>query len=77
MFVGSHSTIMYGVKLGDNVIVGSNTLVNKDFKPNSVYAGIPARYICSLEEFLDKRKPGTYSSVKRNQVITSDEIEAA
>ena len=34
-----------GVKLGDNVIVGANTLVNKNFESNIIIAGIPAQVI--------------------------------
>lgn len=36
------------------MIVGANTLVNKDLEPDAVYAGIPAKKICSFDEFLKK-----------------------
>lgn len=54
VFVGYGTTIMYGVKTGDNIIIGANTLVNKDLESNSVYAGVPAKRICSIDEFKNK-----------------------
>jgi len=35
------------VIIGDNVIIGANTVVTKDLKSNTVYGGVPARYIKS------------------------------
>lgn len=53
-FIGAHSTILPGVTIGPNSIIGACSLVRKDVEPNSVYAGIPARRICSLEEYAEK-----------------------
>lgn len=55
VFVGHGATILCGVTIGDNVIIGSNSLVNRDIPSNSVYAGNPARYICSFDEYREKR----------------------
>lgn len=47
-WVCNSSTICGGTMLPDYTIVGSNSLVNKDFStvpPNSLIAGIPARFI--------------------------------
>ena len=55
VFVGTNSTILKGVSIGDNVIIGANSLVNKDLKSDSVYAGVPVKYIMSIEEYYDKR----------------------
>lgn len=56
VFVGSRTVILYNTKIGSNVIIGSNSLVNKDIPDNSVYAGIPARYICSFDEYVNKAR---------------------
>ena len=56
VFIGADSIVLPNVKVGNNVIVGANSTVTKDLKENSVYAGNPARYICSLEEYLDKHR---------------------
>ena len=53
-FIGTRSTILPGVTIGPNSIVGAGSLVRKDVEPNSVYAGVPARRICSLEEYAEK-----------------------
>lgn len=56
VFVGANSTILADVHIGSNTIIGAGTLVNKDLKGGYVYAGVPARIICSFDEFVDKRR---------------------
>lgn len=51
VYIGENAYIMPGVKIGSNIIIGSYSFVNKDLPDNSVFAGIPARKISSLEEF--------------------------
>ena len=47
---------MPGVKIGDNVIIGAGSVVNRDIPSNSVAAGVPCKVICSLEEYKEKHK---------------------
>ena len=54
VYIGTGCIILPGVTIGDNVIIGAGSIVTKDCKSNSVYAGIPARYIKSLEEYREK-----------------------
>lgn len=54
VFIGSGTRILYNTRIGSNVIIGSDSLVNKDIPDNSVYAGVPARYICSFDEYVKK-----------------------
>lgn len=54
VFIGYGCTILPGSVIGDNVIVGANTVVKGSLNSNSVYAGVPARYICSLDEYKQK-----------------------
>lgn len=77
VFVGAYSTVLYGVRIGENVIVGSNSLVNKDLEPNGVYAGVLARRICSFDEFVSKRRKMKGATLKINQHISKKEIENA
>ncbi|MBO6266418.1 MAG: hypothetical protein J6M57_10490 [Acidaminococcaceae bacterium] len=56
VFIGAGTRILYGTRIGTNVIIGAQSLVNKDVPDNSVYAGVPARYICSFDEYVDKQK---------------------
>ena len=43
--VGSSSTIMCGVTIGENAIVGAGSVVTKDVPPDAVVAGVPAKII--------------------------------
>lgn len=52
--IGSHSIVMPRVTVGENTIVGAQSFVNKDLPPNQVWAGSPARFIMTLEEYLEK-----------------------
>jgi acetyltransferase-like isoleucine patch superfamily enzyme len=46
-FIGANAIIMAGVKIGDEVIVGSGAIVTKDVPPNSIVVGNPAKVIKS------------------------------
>lgn len=43
--IGSSSTIMCGITIGENAIVGAGAVVTKDVPPNSIVAGVPAKVI--------------------------------
>lgn len=54
VFIGMNSILLPGITVGPNSIVGSGSVVTKDVPPNVVYAGNPAHYICSIEEYSTK-----------------------
>ncbi len=41
--IGSHSTIMPGVKIGKNVMIGAHSFINKNIPDNSTAYGIPIK----------------------------------
>ncbi|MGQ9644552.1 MAG: acyltransferase, partial [Ignavibacterium sp.] len=43
--IGSSATILCGVTIGENAIVGAGAVVTKDVPPNMVVAGVPAKVI--------------------------------
>ena len=43
--IGSSSTIMCGITIGENSIVGAGAVVTKDVPDNTVVAGVPAKVI--------------------------------
>lgn len=53
-FIGARTTILPGVTIGENSIIGACSLVRTDVEPNSVYAGVPAKKICSTTEYAEK-----------------------
>lgn len=45
VWVGSNSTILQGVTIGDNAVVGAGAVVTKDVPANVVVGGVPAKII--------------------------------
>jgi len=43
--IGSSTTILCGVTIGENAIVGAGSVVTKDVPDNTVVAGVPARVL--------------------------------
>ena len=41
--IGTGSTILCGVTIGENAMVGAGSVVTKDVPPNTIVAGVPAR----------------------------------
>ena len=46
--IGSHSTILPGISVGENSIIGAHSLVNKDIPDNVVAFGVPAKVVHQL-----------------------------
>ena len=51
MFIVANSTILYDVTIGDNVIIGAGSLVNKDIPEGTVAAGVPAKVIGQFDDY--------------------------
>ncbi len=41
--IGANSTILPGVRIGHNAVVGSGAVVTRDVAPGTVVAGVPAK----------------------------------
>ena len=48
--VGSGSTILSKVTIGENAIVGAGSVVTKDVPPNTIVAGNPAKFLRFVEQ---------------------------
>ncbi len=55
VFIGMNALILKGVAIGSNTIVAAGSLVTKDAPGDCVIAGSPARVVCSLDEYYEKR----------------------
>ena len=53
-FIGNNCTILPGVEMGDNCILGAGSVLSSSMPSNSVYAGTPAKFICTIYEYGDK-----------------------
>ena len=56
VFIGANSVVLPNVRIGDYVIIGANSTVSRDLESGFVYAGNPAKKICSVEEYIEKNK---------------------
>ena len=52
--IGSGSTILAGIEIGQNVIIGAGSVVTKNVPNNSIVAGNPAKLIRMIDE--DRRQ---------------------
>jgi acetyltransferase-like isoleucine patch superfamily enzyme len=43
--IGSNATILCGITIGENALIGAGAVVTKDVPPNTVVAGTPARIL--------------------------------
>lgn len=47
-WIGAGAIILPGVTIGPGCVIGAGAVVTGDCEPNSVYAGVPARFVRSL-----------------------------
>lgn len=59
VFIGVKTTILMGANIGNNVIIGAGSVVSGTIPDNTVAAGVPAKVVCSLDEYYAKRKKRT------------------
>ncbi|QWT52210.1 acyltransferase [Eubacterium sp. MSJ-33] len=70
VFVGYDSCILKDTTIGDNVIIGAKSVVKGSIPSNTVWAGVPAKQIYTLEEFYNKRiKDRIPDAIKRRDHI--------
>jgi acetyltransferase-like isoleucine patch superfamily enzyme len=48
-FIGSHSVVLRGVTVGDHCLIGAGAVLGEDAPSHSIYAGVPARRIGTVE----------------------------
>jgi maltose O-acetyltransferase len=64
VFIGMGATIVRGVTIEDNVIIGAGSVVTKDCKANGIYAGNPAERIGDIDQFCAKRAEAQLEEAK-------------
>lgn len=53
---GTDVVVLKGVEIGDNCIIGAGSIVSKSIPANSVAIGRPAKVVCSVDDFYERRK---------------------
>lgn len=56
IYFGANCTILKGVTIGDNCIIGAGSIVSHSIPANSVAVGNPCNVICTLDEYFHKRE---------------------
>lgn len=50
-WIGANATILPGVTVGENAIVGAGAVVTKDVSQNAVVAGVPAHFVRKIKSY--------------------------
>ncbi|MGR5167022.1 acyltransferase [Vibrio astriarenae] len=64
VFIGVNSVVLPNTIVGDNVIIGAGSVIRGELQSNTVYAGVPVKKICSLDEWFEKNKNGFVNTKK-------------
>lgn len=55
-YIGANSQIMPGVTIGEGALVAAGSIVTKSVAPHTVVGGNPARYICTVDEYIERNQ---------------------
>lgn len=55
-YIGAYSQIMPGVTIGEGALVAAGSIVTKSVPAGVVVAGNPAKYVCTVEEYIERNK---------------------
>lgn len=75
VFIGLNAIILLGTKIGNNVIIGAGSIVKGQIKSNSVYAGIPAKFICSIEDYKLRNEKNIMDIKNLNNILKKSFLE--
>lgn len=80
-YIGAFSQIMPGVTIGKGAIVAAGSVVTKSVASGTVVGGNPARYICTVDEYIARNeKYNTHTSgmpkdEKKRILLSMDECK--
>jgi maltose O-acetyltransferase len=72
VFVGARTTILPGVTIGDDVLLGAGSVVSGDIPSGTVAAGNPARVLGTLESYYAKTRERFASAPRFERAWTVD-----
>lgn len=53
-YIGTGSQIMPGVTIGEGALITAGSIVTHSVPDNQVWGGIPAKYICTVDEYINR-----------------------
>jgi acetyltransferase-like isoleucine patch superfamily enzyme len=53
--IGGGATLVAGISVGDRAVAGAGAVVSKDIPAGEVWAGVPAEFLMTREEYEDNR----------------------
>ena len=71
VFIGANSIILPNVNIGKNTIVAAGSVVNRDIG-EGVFGGVPAKFLCSIDEFMIKRKTILKNNICDHELPNAD-----
>ncbi|GGC67151.1 acyltransferase [Hoyosella rhizosphaerae] len=51
VFLGSNVTVLPGITVGDNAIIGAGAVLTKDVPDNAIVMGVPAKIVGSITDY--------------------------
>ncbi len=54
VYIGAYSQIMAGVTIGEGALIAAGSVVTKSVPARVVVGGNPARYICSIDQYVKR-----------------------
>ena len=79
VYIGTGSLIMPGVTIGNNVLVAAGSVVTKSIPDNCVVAGNPAKFVCTVDEYIERNLPynldskGMCAAEKKKLLLSLDD----
>lgn len=49
VWIGSNSTLLQGIRIGDNAVIGAGSVVTKDVPANTIVGGVPAKILRQID----------------------------
>lgn len=56
VFIGKGATLLHGITIGSNCVIGACSVVTKDVPSNTIVGGIPAKHIKNTDDFIKKAR---------------------
>jgi acetyltransferase-like isoleucine patch superfamily enzyme len=54
VYIGTNAILLPGIRIGRDSVIGAGAVVNRDIPPRTIAAGVPARPICSIDDYWNK-----------------------